>query len=105
MWHALARQNRNWTVFIHIVDAQEQIVAEDNRQPQDGAFPMRQWVDGDWVEDRHPLALPATLAPGEYHIRIGLFDPRTTRRAGMYSQRGKLRGDFLEVGSILVGAH
>jgi 4-amino-4-deoxy-L-arabinose transferase-like glycosyltransferase len=105
MWHALARQNRNWTVFIHIVDAQEQIVAEDNRQPQDGAFPMRQWVDGDWVEDRHALALPASLAPGEYHIRVGLFDPRTTRRAGMYSQRGKLRGDFLEVGSILVAAH
>jgi hypothetical protein len=100
IWHALARQNRNWTVFVHVVDAQDQIVAEDNRQPQGGAFPMSQWVVGDWVEDRHPLVLPAALAPGQYRIRVGLFDPRTERRAGMYNQRGRLRGDYLDVGSV-----
>jgi Dolichyl-phosphate-mannose-protein mannosyltransferase len=101
-WHALGRQNRNWTVFIHLVDAQEQIVAEDNRPPQDDAFPMLQWVAGDWIEDRHPLALPASLAPGEYRIRVGLFYPRTDRRAGVYSQRGTLRGDYLDIGRMIV---
>jgi 4-amino-4-deoxy-L-arabinose transferase-like glycosyltransferase len=102
MWHALARQNRDWTVFIHVLDAREQIVAEDNRQPRSGAFPMTQWVAGDWVEDVHPLALPANLAPGTYHIHVGLFYPRTTRRAGVYSQRGKLMGDFLDLGNMTV---
>jgi hypothetical protein len=104
IWHALGRQNRNWTVFVHVVDAQEQIVAEDNRPPQDNAFPMLQWVAGDWVEDRHPLALPAGLAPGEYHLRVGLFFPRTERRAGVYSKRGTLRGDFLDIGTLTVGS-
>jgi len=104
IWHALGRQNRNWTVFVHLVDAQEQIVAEDNRPPQDDAFPMLQWVAGDWVEDRHPLALPANLAPGEYHIRVGLFFPRTERRAGVYSKRGTLRGDYLDIGTLTVGS-
>lgn len=104
IWHALGRQNRNWTVFVHLVDAQEQIVAEDNRPPQDNAFPMLQWVAGDWVEDRHPLALPAGLAPGEYHLRVGLFFPRTERRAGVYSKRGTLRGDFLDIGTLTVGS-
>jgi 4-amino-4-deoxy-L-arabinose transferase-like glycosyltransferase len=102
IWHALGRQNRNWTVFVHLVDAQEQIVAEDNRPPQDDAFPMLQWVAGDWVEDRHPLALPANLPPGEYHIRVGLFFPRTERRAGVYSKRGTLRGDYLDIGTLTV---
>jgi hypothetical protein len=104
IWHALGRQNRNWTVFIHLVDAQERIVAEDNRPPLDDAFPMLQWVAGDWVEDRHALALPATLAPGEYRLRVGLFYPRTDRRAGMYNQRGRLRGDYLDIGSLMVGS-
>ncbi len=104
MWHALGRQNRNWTVFVHLVDAHEQIVAEDNRSPQDDAFPMLQWVAGDWVEDRHPLALPASLAPGEYHIRVGLFFPRTDRRAGVYSKRGTLRGDYMDIGTLTVGS-
>jgi hypothetical protein len=103
-WHALGRQNRNWTVFVHLVDAQEQILAEDNRPPQNNAFPMLQWVAGDWVEDRHPLALPANLAPGEYHIRVGLFFPRTERRAGVYSRRGTLRGDYLDIGTLTVGS-
>ncbi|MDQ2995585.1 MAG: DUF2723 domain-containing protein [Chloroflexota bacterium] len=103
IWHALGRQNRNWTVFIHLVDAQGQIVAEDNRPPHDDAFPMLQWVVGDWVEDRHPLTLPANLAPGEYHIRVGLFFPRTERRAGVYSKRGTLRGDYLDIGTLTVG--
>jgi FtsH-binding integral membrane protein len=102
IWHAIGRQNRNWTVFVHLVDAQEQIVAEDNRPPQDDAFPMLQWVAGDWVEDRHPLALPANLPPGEYHIRVGLFFPRTERRAGVYSKRGTLRGDYLDIGTLTV---
>ncbi|HEU5100350.1 MAG TPA: glycosyltransferase family 39 protein [Roseiflexaceae bacterium] len=100
IWYALGRQNRNWTVFIHLVDAQERIVAQDNRPPRDDAFPMLQWVAGDWVEDRHPLALPADLAPGEYHLRVGLFYPRTDRRAGMYNQRGQLSGDYLDIGSL-----
>jgi 4-amino-4-deoxy-L-arabinose transferase-like glycosyltransferase len=104
IWHALGRQNRNWTIFVHLVDGQEQIVAEDNRPPQDDAFPMLQWVAGDWVQDRHPLALPATLAPGEYHIRVGLFFPRTSRRAGVYSKRGTLRGDYLDIGTLTVGS-
>jgi hypothetical protein len=104
IWHALGRQNRDWTVFIHLVDAQGQIVAEDNRPPQGDAFPMLQWAAGDWIEDQHPLALPANLAPGEYHIRVGLFYPPTGRRAGVYSKRGTLRGDYLDIGTLTVGS-
>ena len=104
MWHARGRQNRDWVVFIHLVDAHGQIVAEDNRQPQDGAFPMTQWVADDWLEDRHPLQLPPTLAPGSYSVRVGLYDPRNNRRTGVYDTHGDLRGDYLTLGNIVVTA-
>ena len=104
IWHALARQNRDWVVFVHLVDPNDRIVAEDNREPQDGAFPMTQWVAGDWVEDRHPLPLPPDLVPGTYTLRIGLYDPRTRgERAGVYDRRAKLSGDYLDVGNVHVG--
>lgn len=105
LWHALARQNRDWEVFIHLVDTRDEIVAEDNRQPRDGAFPMTQWVLGDWIEDRHPLPLPANLAAGQYTIRIGLYDPRTGERPGVYDQAEKLIGDALDVGRIIVAGN
>lgn len=103
IWHALGRQNRDWTVFVHLVDASERIVAEDNRQPLDGAFPMTQWVAGDWIEDPHPLALPADLSPGQYRLRVGLYDREGEgRRTGMFDAAGDLRGDYLELGTIRI---
>lgn len=103
VWYALGRQNRDWTVFVHVVDSHGQIVAEDNRAPQDGAFPMTQWVAGDWVADRHPLVLPPTLAAGSYEVRIGWYDQQGTQeRAGVYDQQGDLVGDFLVVGRLVV---
>ena len=89
--------------FIHLVDAQGRIVAEDNRPPQDGAFPMLQWVAGDWIRIWHRWRCRWAGA-GEYRIRVGLFDPRTDRRArACNNQRGRLRGDYLDIGSLIVG--
>ena len=93
MWHARGRQDRDWAVFIHLVDADETIVAEDNTPPLGGAFPMTQWVAGDWVRDTHTLIIPADLPPGEYRLRVGLFDLATGERAGVFSRGGRLLGD------------
>lgn len=102
IWHALGRQNRAWEVFIHLVDDQETILAEDNRHPRDGKFWMSQWVAGDWVEDPHPLRLPADLPAGTYRLWVGLWYPDTGRRAGRYSAGERLLGDYLEVGTVTV---
>jgi 4-amino-4-deoxy-L-arabinose transferase-like glycosyltransferase len=102
MWHALGRQNRGWWVFVHLVDADENILAEDNRQPRDDRFPMPMWVAGDWVEDPHPLTLPADIRPGTYRLRVGLWYPNTGRRAGRFSAGTKLLGDYLDVGELTV---
>lgn len=103
MWRANARQSRDWTVFVHLVDRQEQVVAEDNRPPLDGAFPMTQWTAGDWVADGHALRLPADLAPGVYALRVGLYDPRGgDERADVRDHNGRLVGDFVELGQVLV---
>jgi Dolichyl-phosphate-mannose-protein mannosyltransferase len=97
LWNALGRQNRDWWVYIHLVDAQETILAEDNRQPTNGVFPMLQWVAGDWIESTHSLTLPADLQPGSYQLRIGLWYPNNNRRAGYFDQEGTLQGDFYEM--------
>jgi hypothetical protein len=45
------------------------------------------------------------LAPGSYRLRVGLFDPNWGgRRAARYDQRGKLAGDYLELGRIDITA-
>ncbi len=102
VWQALSRQNRDWEVFVHLVDADGTIVAEVDEQPRGGALPMTQWVRGDWLRDEKALALPANLAPGTYELRVGLWYPKTERRAGVYDSRGKLRGDYVAIGKLTI---
>ena len=40
--------------------------------------------------------------PGSYELRVGLYDTRTGRRTGVFSQRGTLRGDYLALGQVEV---
>ncbi|MFQ3632791.1 glycosyltransferase family 39 protein [Roseiflexus sp.] len=84
LWNALSRQDRDWWTFVHLVDVDRRIVTEDNREPRDGAYPMSQWVAGDWVEARYTLAIPADLPPGDYALWVGLWDPTSGRRAAFF---------------------
>lgn len=102
MWYARGRQGRDWTVFVHLVDANDVVVAEDNTKPRGGAFPMTQWVAGDWVEDRHTLVLRANLPPGAYRLRVGLFDERTQDRTAVFSRRGRLLGSHYLLSTLQV---
>jgi 4-amino-4-deoxy-L-arabinose transferase-like glycosyltransferase len=102
MWYASSRQTRDWVVFVHLLDAQDRTIVESNRQPRGGVFPNTQWNMGDWIEDQHQIRLPADLAEGVYRLRIGLYDQRDQRRAGVYALGGAQIGDAFDLGSITI---
>jgi Dolichyl-phosphate-mannose-protein mannosyltransferase len=102
-WYASARQVRDWVVFVQLVDRQGRVVAEEQRQPRDGAFPTTQWNMGDWIEDQHRLQLPANLAGGTYTLRVGLYDPaQNNQRAEVRIDETRPLGDVLDLASIIV---
>ena len=63
----------DYTVFVHLLDAAGNSVAQADSQPQAGAYPTSFWDAGEVVGDAHVIELPATLAPGEYEIEIGWY--------------------------------
>ncbi len=102
-WHALEQIPQDWTVFVHLVGDAGRIVAEDNQRPQAGAFPLPRWTPGDWVEDPHPLRLPADLAPGQYELRVGLYLPEERgRRQYTRTVTGEPVSDAVTLGVIEV---
>ena len=100
-WHLVEQVHRPWTVFLHLVDQEGRIVAQHDAQPLAGRVPTDAWVPGDWFRDEHRLLL-RNVAPGTYHLRIGLFDPATTERLGVYGADGLLRGDFVDLGEVRI---
>ena len=79
-WRALQTPDKNYRVFVHLLDAQGQIVAQHDGTPGDGNLPALGWLPGEYLADTHRLALPTTLPVGEYRLLIGLYDPSTRQR-------------------------
>ena len=72
-WEALERPAKDYTVFVHLLDGEGQVVAAHDGMPLDDRFPTSAWRPGIVVPDTHALALPADLAAGEYQLNTGMF--------------------------------
>jgi hypothetical protein len=79
-WQAESAPHRNYTVFTHLLDAQNHIVAQQDSPPDGGTAPTLGWVTGQVVRDAHTLQLPATLPPGSLTLEVGLYDPTNGQR-------------------------
>ncbi len=79
-WQALKPMDLDYTVFIHIVDEEEQIRAQRDKQPQDGQRPTNTWAVGEVIRDEHPIPIPPDAPAARYHINLGLYDWRTGQR-------------------------
>ncbi|MCS7220504.1 MAG: hypothetical protein RML36_13210 [Anaerolineae bacterium] len=79
-WQALKPIELDYTVFVHVVDPDEQIRTQRDIQPQAGQRPTNTWAVGELIRDEHPLSIPADAPAVRYHINLGLYDWRTGQR-------------------------
>ncbi|MGQ9681632.1 MAG: glycosyltransferase family 39 protein [Anaerolineae bacterium] len=102
-WQALAPMKTGYTVFTHVLDAPGNYVAGHDSVPANGAYPTTSWVLHEVITDLHPIALPADLAPGQYFLEVGLYDPASGVRLPAYDATGaRLTFDRILLGSIRV---
>ena len=79
-WHALQTPDRNYHVFVHLLDADGGILAQDDGPPAGGQVPTLGWLPGEYVQDPRRLELPFDAPEGVYRLRVGLYDPVTQER-------------------------
>jgi hypothetical protein len=73
-WQALAEMDIPYTVFVHLLGVDGQVVAGDDGMPVSGTRPTTGWVPGEFITDTHEVSVPLELPPGEYVIEVGLYD-------------------------------
>ncbi|MBX3066810.1 MAG: DUF2142 domain-containing protein [Anaerolineae bacterium] len=78
-WEALTQVYEDFTVFVHLRDANDQTVAYGDSPPLDGFFPTTAWVPQYRFNDPHTLAT-TDLPAGTYHLVIGLYRPADLSR-------------------------
>lgn len=72
-WSADAGLSKDYTVFVHLVNEQGDVVAQRDTGPRDGTYPTSQWRAGEVVVDEAALDLSASLPAGSYTMRVGLY--------------------------------
>jgi hypothetical protein len=79
-WQDLQTIPVGYTVFTHVLDSSQKIVAQVDNPPQRGAAPTTGWVPGQVIRDAYDLSLPAQLPSGPLTLEVGLYDPATGQR-------------------------
>lgn len=79
-WQAEQAPGRDYKRFVHLFNpATEQVPVQDDAMPRAWTYPTSQWVAGEVVSETVTLPLSG-LAPGEYRLAVGWYDPATVTR-------------------------
>ncbi|MGA9349059.1 MAG: glycosyltransferase family 39 protein [Anaerolineae bacterium] len=93
-WQSLAEVNQDYSIFVHLLDENELIVAQRDMYPGQGLYPTSLWSPGDTIANRYVLILPETaFAPNRAQLEVGLYDFATGERLLANGPNGELLGD------------
>ena len=80
LWNTLAPPHQDYTVFIHLLDEADNLVAGHDTPPVAGRYPTTLWTVGEQIYDPHTLSLPADLPAGVYRLALGLYHQPSGQR-------------------------
>jgi uncharacterized membrane protein len=102
-WQALGEMDRDFSVFIHIVDHADRIWAQYDALLVHGDDPTSTWLPGDRVRGKHNLQLPPDTPPGVYTIKTGIYYWQTGERLPVWDEDGRrLAEDVIVLDCITV---
>lgn len=79
-WQPLHTFEENWKVFVHLVDARGNVLAQFDGYPREGDYPTSEWIPGELIPDTYSLRLPPDAPPGPYRVYLGLYNEATLAR-------------------------
>jgi uncharacterized membrane protein len=102
-WRARAHMEASYTVFVHLVGAEEQMAGQGDAVPDRGIRLTTSWREGEVIVDPHDVRLRPDARPGRYWLWVGLYDPATDGRLPAFVDGERQRGDRVLLGTVQVG--
>lgn len=79
-WQALDRPDVPYTVFVHLLDADEKLWSQQDNMPVRNTIPATCWIPAEFITDPYDLIIAADTPPGLYWLEVGLYWLRTGER-------------------------
>ncbi len=92
-WRSLAPVADDYVLFVHLLDAAANLLAQADAPPTNNAYPTSWWAPGEIIADRR--ALPHVPAAGA--IRLGLYKLNSGQRLPILESTLSHRDDSVEI--------
>ncbi len=87
-WESSAPLATSLTVFVHVVNAEGQLVAQHDGPPMLGWYPTNMWRPNVIIPDQHPVRLSKDMPNGIYRIYVGMYARPSLSRLPTYHSNG-----------------
>ena len=101
-WEVLAEFAQDYTVFVHLVSSDGDIVGQGDGPPLNNDYPTSFWEPHEMLLDRHKVLVSDTARAGPHSIWVGLYDPTTGQRMPALSTEGQIEGDGFLLAAVTV---
>jgi 4-amino-4-deoxy-L-arabinose transferase-like glycosyltransferase len=92
-WRSYASVETNYTVFLQLLDPNNQIIAQVDSQPLAGIYPTSRWQPGDIISEKFILPVNPDLLAGKNRLVTGMYDLDTGVRLPTYDSQDNLLPD------------
>ena len=94
-WQAQQQMDVSYTVFVHLLDAQNRIWGQRDSAPDRGQYPTTGWLEGEVVADEYEIPVDPAAPSGECLIEVGLYDAAQAGypRLPVLDEQGQVIGD------------
>lgn len=101
-WRALQPMDTSYKVFTHLINAQNGIFGQQDKEPLDGARPTTGWSPGEIFTDSYEFQVAPNASAGDYQIEIGMYHPSDFTRLPTFDASGNALGDRIVFGELRV---
>lgn len=92
-WRCLAEMDRDYSVFIHLLGRDEQLVGQRDTYPGRGTYPTSLWRVGDIICDKYEVPIsPDAAAPSSCRVEVGLYTLPTFEGVRPFDREGRPLG-------------
>ncbi len=100
-WTSIAKMDANWSVFIHLHDHNNTIIAQRDTYPGIGLLPTSLMTQGMIIADSYIIPISSTVsAPTDLSLTVGLYNFYTGER--LYQRDGE---DHIYIDTLKLQAH
>jgi len=101
-WRAERQMEKDYTVFVHLVDEQGVIRGQQDNEPEGGFYYTSFWDVGEILTDEYEFTIDEETPSGDYQVEVGMYVLATGERLGVVGENGQTVGDTVVLGSIEV---